>query len=438
MRNYKRKAGARKYADYLADNLAEALPSCQEGMPYREASAAYGIPISTSNRKLNNLNSGTPGHPTALSHEEQSCIVDSLKCVAKWGFSMTKMDLRGLAKDYLDRKGIGHPDSTDNYAGDEWCLGFLNRNKGHLINDPGKKIVIAHVDRTKAAVSVMFFGSAIGNILPPYRLKICGPPGQQVVQKAPGSTDQKVVDLKLPLFSTGLTITRCIFSPLKQHWRKVLDNCKKANSKAPSIAKNAFPKLLKQLIQQIMIKGKANLVSGFKACGIYYRKSSTNFQKLNKRLSKIDQSVLSYLKNMRHDKQERKPRKKRSKLSIEPGKSMKVPESEKSEKNFESEEKEQQVQEENVERISTLSSLKVGDWIAAEYEKKWYLAVVEAEESFGCVLIKFLTPAGPALKFQWPQKEDKLLVPVDQIVAKLKEAALPLSRYFKISKAVIQ
>ncbi|KAF2893329.1 hypothetical protein ILUMI_12844 [Ignelater luminosus] len=128
MRNYKRKPGAKKYADYSADNLAEALRSCQEGMPYREASVAYGIPISTLSRKLNNLNSETPGHPTALSH-------------------------------YLMKKN-------------------------------------------------------------------------------------------------------------PQHWRKVLDNYKKANPKAPSIAKDAFPKLLKQLMEQVMIKGKANLVSGFEACGI--------------------------------------------------------------------------------------------------------------------------------------------------------------------------
>ncbi|KAF2882421.1 hypothetical protein ILUMI_23740 [Ignelater luminosus] len=256
------------------------------------------------------------------------------------------MDLRGLVKDYLDRKGISYPDFTDNYPGDEWCLEFLNRNKGHLstrlannikrsradvgpkiineyfdnlaetlanvppenifnydetnlVDDAGKKKVIAHrgtkhVDviknSTKAAVSVMFCGSVIGNILPPY-----------TVYRAEN------------LWST---------------W-------------AAGGPKGASPQ----------------------------------------------RSVLSYLKNMRHDKQERKPRKKRSKLSIEPGKSVEVPESEESEENFE--------------RIFTLSSLKIGDWIAAEYEKKWYLAVVEAEESLVCVLIKFLTPAGSALKFQW-------------------------------------
>uniref|UniRef100_A0A915KYN8 HTH psq-type domain-containing protein n=1 Tax=Romanomermis culicivorax TaxID=13658 RepID=A0A915KYN8_ROMCU len=71
-RNYKRKPGTRRYADYSTQSLNDALQACPDGMPCREAAEACGIPKSTLNRKMNSLASNAPARPIALSSESEA------------------------------------------------------------------------------------------------------------------------------------------------------------------------------------------------------------------------------------------------------------------------------------------------------------------------------------------------------------------------------
>jgi len=51
MRTYKRRVGARKYADYLNENLQKAVDDVKGGkLTVREAAVKYGIPKSTVSR----------------------------------------------------------------------------------------------------------------------------------------------------------------------------------------------------------------------------------------------------------------------------------------------------------------------------------------------------------------------------------------------------
>uniref|UniRef100_A0A915KJN4 Uncharacterized protein n=1 Tax=Romanomermis culicivorax TaxID=13658 RepID=A0A915KJN4_ROMCU len=46
-----------------------------------------------------------PGHPTALTKEEENILCEHIMLVAEWGYPMTQTDLRQFVKNYLDKKG---------------------------------------------------------------------------------------------------------------------------------------------------------------------------------------------------------------------------------------------------------------------------------------------------------------------------------------------
>ena len=60
------------------------------------------------------------------------------------------------------------------------------------------------------------------------------------------------------------------FKPLKTSWRSILNDLQKTKvgQKESAIPKDIFPRLLSQLVKALEGNGKANLVKGFKKCGI--------------------------------------------------------------------------------------------------------------------------------------------------------------------------
>lgn len=91
----------------------------------------------------------------------------------------------------------------------------------------------------------------------------------------------------------------------------------------------------------------------------------------------------------------------------------------------------------SVQKVTSVSSLKSGDWLAVEYDRKWFVCVVENVQDEYYVMVKFMQPNGPNTKFNWPTKDDKLLVSLEQIVGKLVDAPMPFgSRFFKITQRV--
>ena len=77
MRSYKRRIGARKYADYLDENLWKAVDDVKGGkLTVREAAVKYGIPKSTVSRKVLGQHTAIFGRPTVFSHKEESTIYD--------------------------------------------------------------------------------------------------------------------------------------------------------------------------------------------------------------------------------------------------------------------------------------------------------------------------------------------------------------------------
>lgn len=231
VRTYKKKVNSRNYkSTYSAAMLAEALDKVKNGeMTLRKASALYQIPRGTLSNRLNKKHSGVPGHPSVFSEAEENSFVAHIAAVADWGFPFTTLDMRFLAKCYLDSCSRTVTCFKQNFPSPEWASSFIKRHAQHLrhrlcqnikqaraevspdminnyfdnltsslkndddtfpdpdcifnydetnlTDDPGvKKCVFRRgvkyaervCDSTKSSTSVMFCGSASGTVLPPY------------------------------------------------------------------------------------------------------------------------------------------------------------------------------------------------------------------------------------------------------------------------------
>jgi hypothetical protein len=211
-------------ANYTDNMLLDALDSIESGqMSERAAAQAYGIPRSTlKDRRAERVTRETAGRPTVLSKDEELLIVERLQIQASWGFPLTSKELCIVIKGYLDSLGKTTR-FVDNTPGRDFVAGFLRRHpdltvrKANMIkrtraavshkvvkdffarfaktvkdippsnvfnydetnlqDNPGCSKAIFRKgtkyaeqvrNHSKSAVSVMFCGSATGQLLPPY------------------------------------------------------------------------------------------------------------------------------------------------------------------------------------------------------------------------------------------------------------------------------
>ena len=270
-----------------------------------------------------------------------------------------------------------------------------------MTDDPGTKKCIFKrgvkypervKDSSKTAISVMFCGNSVGNLLPCYVVYKAenlwstwtegGPKGTRynrsrsgwfdaccfadwfetvflphatkqdgrkiligdnlsshftdtVLQKA---REHNISFVCLPANSTHLLqpLDVAFYGPLKQYWRKVIDEWKSGSMKKSMILqKDCFPSLLKKLHSYIYPSDQQtsdNLKAGFKKCGI----SPLNAEQVLHRLPdwkstndpadvdvNVSESLIDMLKDMRGVSSGTEPvRRRRKKITVAPGKSI--------------------------------------------------------------------------------------------------------------------
>ncbi|XP_049946917.1 uncharacterized protein LOC126443409 [Schistocerca serialis cubense] len=196
-------------------------------MSVRQAADKYGVPKSSIQRWVSSAKDSPPkksGGQISLSSREEDLIVNNLVTASEWGFPLTSMDIRVIVKQYLDRLGKRVKKFNNNLPGQDWIVSFLktpkqilserccmnikkvragidqtmmqeyfseleksldgispeaiiNYDETNITDDPGVKRVIGrrgskHVyrimDSSKSSISVMFCGTASGELLLPY------------------------------------------------------------------------------------------------------------------------------------------------------------------------------------------------------------------------------------------------------------------------------
>ena len=225
-RHYKHVPGKRTYMSYLESQLQAALQDLRNGtLTQRQASAHYGIPRSTLRSKIRGKHSQSVGGQTVLSADEETMFVNYCMKMSQYGFPVDTFDLRCIVKSYLERQGRKISKFKNNFPGIDWSLSFMRRHpqitvrfasnikrkragvsaetinkyfdhldkelegvppgnvwnydETNLTDDPGNRRIITKrgikyperiINSTKSATSLMFCGSASGEILPPYVL----------------------------------------------------------------------------------------------------------------------------------------------------------------------------------------------------------------------------------------------------------------------------
>ncbi|CAK1585488.1 unnamed protein product [Parnassius mnemosyne] len=130
----------------------------------------------------------------------------------------------------------------------------------------------------------------------------------------------------LPPNSTHLTqpLDVAYFGPLKREWKKILLDYKWKNPGQTTLNKKHFPKLLAQLLENMKHKESHNIISGFRATGIWPVNPRNVFKRIPEYFEDseygFDTTLLDYLKESRAAKPMQVKRNK--KLRTEPGKSV--------------------------------------------------------------------------------------------------------------------
>lgn len=113
------------------------------------ASRKFCIPKSTVYRLVNNQTTQRrPGHPVLFSEVIESVFVEYLNLVGSWGFPFDDMDLRYLAKYYLDGKHIEMPQLNENMPGVDWAKNFMKRHASEI-----SARTASNIHRKRAAVT---------------------------------------------------------------------------------------------------------------------------------------------------------------------------------------------------------------------------------------------------------------------------------------------
>lgn len=225
VRNYERMPGTRTYRNYTDAQLNEAIQKIVDGqLSMKKASERYKIPYGTLNNKYHGKHiKNTGGQPVFTKLEEEAILNSALKC-ADWGFPLDLLEIRMLAKKYLDGRGRKVDIFSNNLPGKDWALSLLKRHKGlvsqrvsgnikkarakvsretlstyfenlektlsnippsnifnfdetNVSDDPGSKKLVYRrgvkypenvVNYSKSSTSIMMCGSADGTLLPPY------------------------------------------------------------------------------------------------------------------------------------------------------------------------------------------------------------------------------------------------------------------------------
>lgn len=224
VRNYKRKLGKAPNCNYTEENLSLAIREARLGkISLRKISEKYSIPRTTIKRKMEETHPKKYGRQPALNNDEERQIAQCLIVCGEWGFPLTKLDIRLIIKQFLDRIGRQESRFRNNMPGKDFINLFLKRHPelsvrfsenikrcraavgANLINsyfdqlanslegvsaesivnydetnfcdDPGKQKVIIRrgskhpkyvIDSSKSSTSLMMSGSASGVLLPPY------------------------------------------------------------------------------------------------------------------------------------------------------------------------------------------------------------------------------------------------------------------------------
>ena len=223
-RVYHKGTNKRKYQSYSQEDLLKAVGKVEVGATlYTRNWKKYDIPFQTISKKMRKEHVMKVGRPTILSEAEEAAIVNGILCLADWGFPVDRWKLQKIVRHYVSTCGQANQ-FKKGIPGEGFISGFITRHRKelqlrlvsnysrkrasidsvvlnqyfdhlekslegvpqqnifnydetNLSDNPGMKKCLVRrgnkypsriMNESKGAISIMFCGSAAGELLPPY------------------------------------------------------------------------------------------------------------------------------------------------------------------------------------------------------------------------------------------------------------------------------
>lgn len=129
-RKYEKTPGARNYQNYTEETLEKAAFLVKtKRISLRKAAKEFGIPKSTIDNKVKGKHQKKVGGQTRLTEETENMLVNVIDTFIAWKMPLSKLDVRLLVQDYLDRKTDGKKVFKDNLPGPDWIDGFVAQHR---------------------------------------------------------------------------------------------------------------------------------------------------------------------------------------------------------------------------------------------------------------------------------------------------------------------
>ena len=356
-RKYKRVENKKRaYGSSSVEDLTKAEDFVKKGWSLKKAAEKCNVKKSTlgdfvkRNREKNGSLSKPVGGQTYIPAKDEKILADLIDAIAEWGFPLSFNEVRYLLKYLLDEEGLVTK-WKDNIPGWDWLYGFRKRNKlsarmasnikrsraqvneetvrnffknehdiiapenivnydeTNLTDDPGKKWVLVRrgrrrvenvKDSSKTSISVMWAGTAAGQMLPPcvvYKSKNTyegwtagATRGTYFTQSERGWFDSKTFEewffnVVLPFYAGKPGVKVLIVDNLGSHFSATVvraakaqnilfvmlptNGWKKESQRHGAFPKEVFPILLNKLWVLLEDKLSDYLKSGFRTCGLY-------------------------------------------------------------------------------------------------------------------------------------------------------------------------
>jgi len=316
----------------------------------------------------------------------------------------------------------------------------------------------------------LIVGDNLASHISPRVIELCRANDIVFVCLPPNSTD------KLQPLDVG------VFAPMKAAWRRVLTEYKENHPKQAGVPKTDFPRLLKKLMDTA--NPGQHLPAAFEKCGLYPINAAKGIERIPSRdMYNDSETIRANLNATFGERLERlrgvepKEKKKRGKkLKVAPGKTYTAPDSEEEDSEEEDSEEEREVEsseeemdvdellgdgdggerriarqadtseEEEEEEVDDMDDVDVpkapplyavGSYVAAVYDREWYVAQVEGEEPEnecpGFTLLKYMERKGNN-QFVWGSGKDTLKTINRDILRKVDPPIPVSSRLWGLSK----
>ena len=145
----------RVFSKYSLADVEAAIEAVERRkITQREASKHYGIPRETLQNRLHGKHAGKIDGQPVFTVEKETAFAIHCSMLSEWGFPLDFLDIRLMAKAYLDQMGRRENRFEVNVPNFYWVRSFLKRQHEHLTTRSCQNIARKRGDVSKENIEI--------------------------------------------------------------------------------------------------------------------------------------------------------------------------------------------------------------------------------------------------------------------------------------------